>query len=428
MLLERNAARVERFPEFRDWLNASAPDGAIERSPHGAGDVLVVNGIHLSSALDPEREVEVQVSHIAPGAQSIWLYGFGGGQLASRVLTRPALSELHCVGISRAATRALMSQVELPWLADSRVRLHAPTDAKRHYPGLVLPADLRLAEISPIRDALLFELAENAHQHTRGERREQRIRVARENRRAFPDPDVARLFGSIESIAQTAWAAVLAGGPSLTASLDYLRDRRSEFAIIAVSTVLAPLEKRGICPDFTVMVDPRPELGRHLDVLESLEWLASVPLVYGSDLAPDLLRRWPGPRYASHLSLPGVDELCNESPLATLFCSGTVAHTAVDLAVRLGARDVLLSGADFAFPGGRSHADGTAYARAVSGPRVPVESVSGDLIETDINLLGYLRDLEAYIEAHSEVRFWNASRVGAAIRGARAFRPEGASA
>ena len=57
-------------------------------------------------------------------------------------------------------------------------------------------------------------------------------------------------------------------------------------------------------------------------------------------------------------------------------------------------------------------------AETVAVPGVWVEDVRGDRLPTLPNLTGYLRDLEYYIAAKPGVRFVNATRGGARIRGA----------
>jgi hypothetical protein len=94
-----------------------------------------------------------------------------------------------------------------------------------------------------------------------------------------------------------------------------------------------------------------------------------------------------------------------------------VSHTAVDLAVRMGASTVRFAGLDFAYPNGATHAEGAAFAAQHKAGRVTVESVRGELVTTDVNLLGYLRDLERYIAAHPTIRFVNGSVGGARIAG-----------
>jgi hypothetical protein len=190
---------------------------------------------------------------------------------------------------------------------------------------------------------------------------------------------------------------------------------RDEVLLVAVSTALAPLEARGIVPDVVVMVDTHPLLIEHLRALQHPERLARVPLVYAADLDADVLAAWPGPRLAAHLALPGYADA--KKARGVLFCSGTVAHTAVDLAVKMGASTVRLAGLDFAYPRGATHARGAAFAGRRERGSVSVTSVVGELVSTDVNLLGYLRELERYVAAHPSVRFVNGSAAGARIQG-----------
>ena len=76
-------------------------------------------------------------------------------------------------------------------------------------------------------------------------------------------------------------------------------------------------------------------------------------------------------------------------------------------------------GVDFGYPGGRSHARGAPDEMAVSSEtcRFTVRDCEGEPLPTDINLLGYLRDLEDWVQAHPEVRVVKRGRRGAAIRG-----------
>ena len=110
-----------------------------------------------------------------------------------------------------------------------------------------------------------------------------------------------------------------------------------------------------------------------------------------------------------------------EAPRGILWSSGSVTHAAVDLAVRMGARRVELFGADFATPRGRTHVQGMPWGEKVSADatRTLVQSGRGHEIPSMPNLLGYLRDLEGYVERHPEVDFVNAGRDGALIRGVR---------
>ncbi len=189
--------------------------------------------------------------------------------------------------------------------------------------------------------------------------------------------------------------------------------------LIAVDTAVKPLLAAGISPDVVVAIDPSHE--EELRLFEGVDMasLKQVPLVYFPRVHPEVLRLWPGPRMTAYCKGEEYSKLAVDIPKGTLFSAGTVFHPAVDLAIRMGAAEVVFLGADFAYPNGASHVAGSAHARNTErGAGEPwVMSGRGEKIGTALNLRGFLRDLEHYIEGISHVRFVNASREGALIRG-----------
>lgn len=419
--LSRHRERLAAWPRFLEWVERGAR-GRVETSPHGEAGVLMVDGVHLVSPLDPEREAKLLADGVADDRREVWCFGLGEGRVIEKLLQRTSCERLHVVGLSRRATRATLESSDAAWLADVRLVFHAPGEldarafAEHDGARALSSAELRLAEPSALRDAMLMSLAK-AHQARWLEgRKEARAARALSNHARFADDgDVSSLFDTRPG----AHAVVAGGGPSLVPVVTSVT--RDDVLLVAVTTALAPLEKQGVVPDVVVAIDAHPALLAHLTALRHLERLARVPLVYAVDVDPDVLAAWPGPRLAAHLRLPGYESIVPRR--GALFCSGTVAHAAVDLAVRMGATQVRFAGLDFAFPGGASHAEGAAFSARRAG-RVEVEDVNGGLVGTDINLLGYLRDLERYVGEHPAVRFVNGSLAGARIAGAAHEPPE----
>ncbi len=378
--------------------------------------MLVLDGIHLVAPLDPEGEASQLVRAVDEERSELWCFGFGEGRAITALLARERTTTLHVVGLSARAAHATMAAIDAVWLEDARLVLHAPDEVSPNTfeaargARVLSSAELRLAEPSAVRDAILLALAV-AHQARWIEgRRALRAERADANTERFPgDGDVASLFATRPG----AHAVIAGGGPSLVPVVTSVP--RGEVLLVAVSTALAPLEAREIVPDVVVMVDTHPLLLEHLRVLRRPDVLARVPLVHAADLDADVLSAWPGPRLAAHLALPGY--AAAKTPRGVLFCSGTVAHTAVDLAVKMGATTVRLAGLDFAYPSGATHAEGAVFRGRRDRGTVSVTSVTGELVPTDVNLLGYLRDLERYIAASPSVRFVNGSASGARIAG-----------
>lgn len=413
-----NAEALQRkAPGFLAWVHG-AEAAHVELSPHGTEETLVVEGIHLASALEPAREAEFLAEHGIPEKAPVaYVYGTG------RALIEAALARaerLIVVGLSARATAAELAHQEHPWLSDARIELRTPAEEDRpQTPRVISTAELRLAEPSALRDTLMLELAHDRQQEMQQGRVERRVARARDNRARFrEDVGIAPLLSRGKPT-----IAVAAGGPSLSAGLRAIAPRRNQLTLIAVTTALASVEAAGLVPDVVIAVDPAESLTEHLDALRDPQGLAQIPLVYALDAHPEFIARWPGPRHAVRLDLDGYVEVEPATDFGSLFCSGTVTHAAVDLAVQMGARDVVLLGADFSHPGGMTHAAEAAHARGADPSHLEVQNVAGQRVPTNLNLLGYLRDLEDYIAQCEDVRFWNASDQGARIAGAGRYAP-----
>jgi hypothetical protein len=230
------------------------------------------------------------------------------------------------------------------------------------------------------------------------------------------DGDVRNLFGTRRGTD----CIVAAGGPTLDDQLPFIVRRRTELVLVVVNRSLIPVLRAGILPDLCVVADPKDETAAHFEGVD-LSPLSGVPLVYLPCIPARILELWPGPRYASYLDQPRYARLASEMPRGTLFCLGTVTHMAVDLAVKIGARRVLLAGADFGYVRARSHASGAADPTDLARPdplRTWVLNGHGQRVATDLRMATYRRDLEAYIAAHPTTEFVNTGRDGAVIEGA----------
>jgi hypothetical protein len=155
---------------------------------------------------------------------------------------------------------------------------------------------------------------------------------------------------------------VLVGaGPSLDASLGFLREAAGTCAILAVDSVLPRLLAEGIEPDLVFAVDPqllnyyffylcRKKTGPGL----------KTALVYEPSCHFLIPRRWRGPRMSFDSIFPliqWVTEVTGEK--GKLDMGGSVSTTAFDFAVRCGADPIVLVGQDMAFDRDKTHGRGS---------------------------------------------------------------------
>ena len=374
---------------------------------------LVVEGIHLSSGYDPDAEARLQASLIPADAAEAWVYGVGGGALPRQLLERRSLHRLHVVIMNTGVFRAALARFNhREWLGDPRVELElADASSQLHAPFSAVPSCLQLAgdEAAALRDRVQLEL-DSELINRRFEQEQTAPDALTDNLAALSgDGDVAELFDSQAG----GTISVVAAGPTLDFQYGFLANPQP---IIAVDRCLALLVERGIVPRWVVSIDPHPNVAGYLDIPEEIA--RRITLIYAPTIPSAAVTAWSGPRLAFYAEAPLFDEVREQCPKGNLFRSGSVIHPAVDLAVRMGARQVLLFGADFAFPYGKHHADGSLLPRPPEeDERVWVHDWSGERVPTLNNLRGYLRDLEDYIKAHPETRFYSIGEAGARTEG-----------
>lgn len=414
---ERHKIVNKRWPVL--WQQLLACDNGSE--PMVTGDtpepVQIFNGIHISSAFDSLKEAQRQASTIPNDATTAWVYGAGSGKLIETLLTRKTLTRVNVVIMNHLLFYQSLDIYPHHWLDSSKVRLTAANELQNlEHPFACTPPCIRLAEQAAwqLRDQVQEELTS----------RVQRLELAAMHEKyAIPniqintgyaksDPDIAELFNTLPG----STINIVAGGSTSTDSFAWLQEDCNY--IIAVTTALVPLLEANIIPDLVVAIDPQPELINHLP--DNLIQHMKSALVYTPSITQPVISRWPGPRYVFYHDFPFFDEIRHLAPKASLYCSGTVTHNAIDLAVKIGASRINLIGCDFGYPNNMSHATGSTDAAEIDTSSVEltdIENGNGQPIPSMQSLISYLRELEKYIAANPSVTFINCSRKGAKIAG-----------
>lgn len=422
---EYNAEVIQRrWPALLERLLVEDVSQLQVNLVEGLGSTLSINGIQLTSRHDRTREAALQAGSLPSDAPVLHVYGAGLGDLQLQLLQRGGLETLH-VHILNGALFALVLQLldQQPWLCDPRVELlYAGELAEIQLPFFALPSELVLAQddCAKIRDRLISEthlVFNNRRFDPAAPHIIERLQASLAQVRA--DRDVAELFGT----RQGAQAFVIATGPSLELHFEALRAMRMQPdrpLFICVDTAYRPLLARGIHPDIVVSIDQRIST-RHLPP----EGSASTDLVYMPMLDPSVVGAWQGARYSAYSASPIYQSMRQQLPNGELFNGGSVIHPATDLAVKMGATEIVLFGADFAFPNDKTHAgwDDGDLGPQLQAARHWVLDGHGQRIKTQLNFRSYLCELERFIAAHPHVRFYNSSRAGALIVGT-AFHPE----
>jgi hypothetical protein len=165
--------------------------------------------------------------------------------------------------------------------------------------------------------------------------------------RMQPEPDPLPVFDR---------AAICAAGPSLDLQLPRLVKKRRDCFLIATDTSLPSVLYANLVPDAVVSID-----AQHISYYHFMQGLPDhIPLYLDLASPPVLASQTGHPRFFSggHPLTRYVAQQWRPMPLVDT-SGGNVTYAAVSLADCLGAEQVELYGADFAYPLGRSYARGT---------------------------------------------------------------------
>ncbi len=419
-MFEQNLQIIkQRWPQLALQLAdiSSLPDVELIRRSETS---LRVQGLQLTSCFDRRSEAHLQASLVPKESGRVQVYGLALGDLQEVLLERAELEQLNVVIMNLALARSCLEHFDQRgWLEDPRVNLLTAQGLKLPLPPFAAaPVCLQLADESAceLRDRIVLELAtpEIRRRCGAGNLRLQR-RLIENKPYIEQDEDVALFFGRIGDKR----AVVAAAGPSLEMHYDFLHRERDNIWLITVDAALKPLLAAGITPDVVLTIDPHET--RILPFFSEIEpaVLKETVLVYFPLVHHRVLDAWPGVRFCAYARHPLYAELALQHPRGSLFSSGSVIHPAVDLAVQAGAAEVVLLGADFCYPQHKSHVDGCVVQVELPATKHEHWVLNGrkERVPTHLNMRGFLRDLECYIESHSQVKFINGSRSGALIAG-----------
>ncbi len=223
-------------------------------------------------------------------------------------------------------------------------------------------------------------------------------------------------------------AIVVAAGPSLTDSLDILRDVDERAMIICVGTALKPLLKAGVRPHFVVAIDSDPKAWRQFDTVAADD----VFLISASIVFPSIVNMFNDRLFSfSSNVLPEFNQWLAAFAAAQgeLIAGGTVAVTAIHAAAYMGCSPVMMVGQDLAFlDDGTTHAKDSMYdgERFQNTSLVRVPGNYAETVGTSRQFSLYISIMESVLRDLNAVRgtiFLNANNAGARIANCDLIRP-----
>ncbi len=378
---------------------------------------IVESGKYIHSLYDPMEEARQYINRIyEPEYREYILYGCGMGYYAYQIF-RASFGAARITIYERDEN--LLNYARdygvLDWIPDSTMTIKlikSNTEFIEHSKQKGVKAVFHIAEMDSMPDFGKEELVRRCiGENTSNEMK--RIAVMNYYRNLEQNiPDASEMKEKI-----LPEAVVVAAGPSLDLSMDYLRMCKGKKSIIAVNTIFRKLIKNGIEPDFVVVIDASERMEKHLEGVEN----EKVPLIIDLCGYWRWCRDYLGPKYMvySTFGCKEAEAYIKQNKKEKWPSGGTVTFLAMEFAYRMGAKKIYFVGTDLGYPEGKSHATGTAYGMELNTERmVEVNRVGGGKILTDHVMNQYRNAIEIRIsQIGSKVKFYNLSTIGARIKG-----------
>lgn len=226
----------------------------------------------------------------------------------------------------------------------------------------------------------------------------------------------AKLISQFDISSLSKEYVIVAAGPSLDETLDFVEQSKGKRTIVAVGTVFKKLIEKKIIPDMVVVIDPQQRTYKQIEGIED----QTVPLLLANSAYWKFAAVYQGDKYLIPMNqFSEMEEYANHKNEKIWECGGTVTSMAMEVAIQFGAIKVYLVGVDLAYPEGVSHASNTMDRTVKSTDRmVAVKSVNGDTVYTEQNFIGYREWIENRIKETPQIKYYNMSKIGAHIEGA----------
>lgn len=219
--------------------------------------------------------------------------------------------------------------------------------------------------------------------------------------------------GELKEIFKDKAVVIVGAGPSVDSQLDRLRKYRDKITVFATGHITRRLVNEGIIPDAVIITDPQPLMYKQIDGVN----LKGIPMILLSTASSSVIDYYNGSIYVAYQSGYELAEIKAKEIGATLFeTGGSVTTTALDIALRFGARKIIFVGVDLAYTGGYSHASGEGRRIENTDGLRQVRSNTGGMVYTSKNLDIYRKWIERRLEGVRDTEVYNAGD-GAEIKG-----------
>lgn len=222
-------------------------------------------------------------------------------------------------------------------------------------------------------------------------------------------------------------ALLVGAGPSLDDEIENLRHIKENGLayIFSAGAAINTLIDHHIHPHAACTYDPS---GRNHIVFEKLinQGITDIPLIFGSSVGYETLRKYPGPKFHMLTSPDKVSPFYLKAKsgekLGIISDAPSVASIVLQLLINLGFNPIILVGLNLAYKDNQQHATGLDYSNPSLTERqikmaLKVEDVDGNEVLTNPTYNRMKMQIEMYTDYYKDLTIINTTRGGAKING-----------
>lgn len=425
-----NAALLKQLNDFLYYkINKTTVDSTryhIMDSKIGCPTIRIVSGekgIYLHSIYNPLREAEIYIEE--QYAQEISEYivaGFGFGYHIQKLLEKSPDVQIYIIESNLNVFRAAMENINLRGIFENNnisifLEEHPETYANRLEELLSVPQRKLLVHLPTVQsmDEDFTEVKYLLEEYRLNKRAYKSALILEENFHENINRYnalVNNVFGACEDIP----IIIVSAGPSLDQNVTLLKKAKGKAIILAVGRAVKTLLKAGVEPDLIIITDPKDTI--YKNQLENIN--ITVPIIVLATGDKNVMKNYKGLKMIAFQEGYELSEsYAKAHQLQIIQTGGSVATTALDVAIKMGGNPIIFVGQDLALTDGRFHAkDATASIRVAYTRNLrAVEDVYGNTIYTTKNLYMFLKWIERRIAQESGRTFIDATEGGAKIEG-----------
>ena len=373
---------------------------------------------YLHSSVNPEREARLLADSLKQ-AEEYMVFGMELGYHVLELLNRHQSARVHVFESNIYLLHMAFTYIDwTTYIANGRMRVVYNDDLKQ----LVSELSGRFAEmknaellvhypaIKMIEDAQTRQLLEDFFVTTSSMREQGGLLDS--NFEVISKLNLPEC-GELKDIFKDKAVVIVGAGPSVDSQLTSIKKCRDKITVFATGHITRKLVNEGIIPDAVIITDPQPLMYKQIDGVN----LKNIPMILLSTASSSVIDYYNGPIYVAYQSGYVHAEIKAEEIGATLFeTGGSVTTTALDIALRFGARKIIFVGVDLAYTGGYSHASGEGRRIENTDGLRQVRSNTGGMVYTSKNLDIYRKWIERRLEGVRDTEVYNTGD-GAEIKG-----------